>query len=345
MVTLNYSVLRHPNNGRHMRRRTFITLAGGAVTWPLASRAEKANRVQRVGLLTGFPPKDSVGDTLLAAFRRELSTRGWVEGRNISLDVRWGGGSADRLRGHAAELVRLTPDVVVVHGSRALVAVRRETDRIPIIFASVSDPVASGYVASLARPGGNVTGVTVYSGAPTPKLLEWLKQVAPRITRVAFVITPGNLGLAPHLKALEAAASSFGVRATAMLIRDSTAIAQMIADFAQEPNGGLIVASDVVMIANRAVIIAAAAQHRLPAVYQDRSFVEAGGLLSYSVDRQENYRRAAIYVDRILKGGKPAELPVQQPDRFEAVLNLKTAKALGLEVPRQVRARVDDVID
>jgi putative ABC transport system substrate-binding protein len=308
-------------------------------------RAEPANQMRRIGVLTGFPPKNAVGESVLTAFRQELSARGWVEGRNIAFDVRWGGGSVERLRGHAAELARMTPDVIVVHGSRALTAVRQETDRIPIIFASVSDPVASGYVKSLARPGGNVTGITVYSGTPSPKLLEWLKQIAPNIARVAFVITPSNLGLGPQLKALETFAPSFAVKTAAMLIRDPATIEQTIADFAQEPNGSLIVTSDVVMIAYREAIITAAARHRLPAVYQDRSFAEAGGLLSYSVDRRENYRRAAIYVDRILKGAKPAELPVQQPGRFEAVLNVKTAKALGLQVPRHVLARVDVVLD
>jgi putative ABC transport system substrate-binding protein len=239
----------------------------------------------------------------------------------------------------------MTPDVIVVHGPRTLVAVRRETDSIPIIFASVADPVASGYVESLARPGGNVTGFTNYSGFPSPKLLEVLKEIAPGIARVGFLITPDNPAVARLLQAMESVAQSFAIKVTGMLLRDPAAIVRTIGAFAQEPNGGLVVTSDVIMIALRDVIIAAAARHRLPAVYQDRSFVAAGGLMSYSVDRRDSYRRAALYVDRIFKGAKPADLPIQQPEKFEFVLNLKTAKALGIEVPRMLLARVDEVIE
>jgi ABC-type uncharacterized transport system substrate-binding protein len=205
--------------------------------------------------------------------------------------------------------------------------------------------VASGYVASLAKPGGNVTGFAMYSGTPSPKLLEALKEVAPRTARVALVITPVNLGMAREMKALETTAPLFGVTTTAMLIRDPSAIARTIATFAQEPNGGLVVASDVFMITHRDAIIAAAASHRLPAVYQDSSFVAAGGLMSYGVDRKEQYRRVATYVDRILKGAKPGDLPVQQPTKFELVLNLRTAKALGINVTPTLLARADDVIE
>ena len=282
---------------------------------------------------------------MLAAFRKQLSAQGWNEGRELSIEVRWGANSPENLRDHAAELVRMKSDVIVVHGARALDAVRRETNRIPIVFASVSDPVASGYVASLARPGGNVTGFTIYSGSPVPKLLEWLKVVAPNTARVAFVISPTNLALPEQLKMLESVAPSFAVKVTAMPIRDPDMIERTLAEFAQEPNGGLVVTSDVFMITHRDLIIAAAARYRLPAAYQDRSFVAAGGLISYSVDRTEQYRRAATYVDRILKGANPAELPVQQPEKFESVLNMKTAKALGLDVSRSVLVRVDEIID
>jgi putative tryptophan/tyrosine transport system substrate-binding protein len=329
----------------HMLRREFVTFSTVAAAWPVFARAQQAEPVRRVGVLTGFSKEDLVGEAVLSAFRQQLSAEGWVEGRNISLEIRWGDATSDSLRGFAAELVRMRPDVIVVHGSRSLMAVRQQTDKIPIVFTSISDPVKSGYVASLARPGGNVTGLTVYAGSPSPKLLEWLKEIAPRTTRVAFVMTPDNLGLAAQLTAIKNAAPSMKVQVAAMLIRSPTDIGQTIAAFAREPHGGLIVTSDIFMITHRDLLIAAAAEHRLPAVYQDRSFVVAGGLMSYSVDRRENYRGAANYVSRILKGFKPSELPVQQPQRFEAVLNLKTAKALGFQVSRLVLARVDEIID
>jgi putative ABC transport system substrate-binding protein len=328
-----------------MRRRELIALFVGAGALPIAARAQQVDRMRRVGMLTGFPQGDSIGQSLLAAFRQQLTTLGWIEGRNISFQIRWAGTYPEQLRAYGAELARMMPDAIVVYGSRTLTAVRQETDYIPIVFTSISDPVASGYVKSLGRPGGNVTGFTSYSGTPSPKLLEMLKEAAPSVTRVAFMTSPLYPGLPRQFQALQSASSSFAVSVTAMSIHDPTAITRTIADFAQEPNGGLVVTSDVSMVTHRDQIVAPAARYRLPAIYQDRAFVEAGGLMSYSIDRRESYRRAALHVDRILKGEKPADLPVQQPTKFELALNLKTAKTLGLTVPRIILLRAENLIE
>src|SRR5215467_13566903 len=327
-----------------MRRRKFISLLSGVVACALQGRVESANRMRRIGVLSGFPEGDAVGESLLAAFRQRLTSLGWIEGNNIDVEIRWAEADAELMRAHAVKLTRMMPDAIVVHGSKALTAVRRETDRIPIVFASIADPIASGYVASLARPGGNVTGFSIYSGMPSPKLLQLLKDVAPGLMRVAFLITPGNPGRTRLFQALGSAARSFGVEASAMFISDSASIMPTIATFAKEPNGGLVVTSDVFMIAHRHAIADAAARHHLPAIYQDRSFVADGGLMSYSVDRREQYRRVATYIDRILKGAKPADLPVQEPYKFEFVLNLNTARALGIQT-RKLLVLADEVIE
>ena len=311
----------------------------------LQGRAESEQRMQRVGVLSGFPEGDAVGESLLAAFRQKLTSLGWIEGVNIGLEIRWAEANLERMRADAVELTRIRPDAIVVHGSRALTTVRRETDHIPIVFASIADPIAAGYVSSLMRPGGNVTGFTVYSGMPSPKLLQLLRDSVPGVRRVAFLITPENLGRERQLRALESVAPSFGVEASAMLISDPASIMPMIAAFAEAPNGGLVVTSDVFMIAHRHAIIEAAARHHLPAIYQDRSFVVDGGLMSYSVDRREQYRRVAIYVDRILRGAAPADLPVREPNMFEFVLNLNTARAFGIEQSRTLLARTDEIIE
>src|SRR5262245_33300894 len=329
-----------------LRRREAIALLGGITVFPSLSRAQRADRIRRIGILTGFTAADLEGRSLLAVFRQRLEALGWSEGRNLSVEIRWGDAAdPERLRDYSAELVRMELDVIVVHGSRSLAAVRRATDRIPIVFASVADPVASGYVESLARPGGNVTGVTIYTGMPSPKLLELLKEVAPALSHVAIAITPDNLGVERQVRALEEGARTLGLKSTALLIRDPERIAPEIKTFAQEPNGGLVVSSDVFMITHRDAIIAAAARHRLLTVYQDRSFVAAGGLLSYGVDRRDRYRRVAVYVDRILRGANPGELPIQQPANYELVINLGTAKQLGVEVPRVLLVRADEVIN
>jgi putative tryptophan/tyrosine transport system substrate-binding protein len=331
---------------RQMLRREAITILGGAAAWPFVARAQQVDQSRRIGVLTGFSQTDEEGQSLLAAFRERLATLGWIEGRNLSIAIRWGDAvDRQRMLAYGVELTRMKPDVILVHGSRSLEAVRRETDRIPIVFASVSDPVGSGYVVSLARPGGNVTGVAVYDGVPSPKLLELLKEMAPNLRRVGFVITPDNLGFQRQLQAMEKLGRSLDINVTALLIRDPERIAPAVEAFAQEPNGGLVVSSDVFMITHRQRIIAAAALHRLPAAYQDRTFVVAGGMFSYGVDRKERYRRAATYVYRILQGAKPSELPIQQPANFEFVLNMGTAKALGFPMPRIFRARADEIIE
>jgi putative ABC transport system substrate-binding protein len=319
-----------------------MALLGGALVSPLVARAEQ---LKRIGVLTGFSQDDSAGGLLLAAFRQQLATSGWVEDRNIAIDIRWGKSSPEQLRALAHDLVRMTPDVIVVHGSQALTAVRRETESIPTIFASISDPVAAGFVESLAKPGHNITGFANYNGVPSPKLLEVLKEVSPGINRVGFMMSPSNLALERQLKAMESIAHAFSINVTSILAHEPDMLGPAIAKFAEEKNCGLVVTSDVFMITYRDQIISAAAQHRLPAIYQDRSFVLAGGLMSYSVDRRESYRRVANYVDRVLRGAKPADLPVQQPEKFEFLLNLKAAKAIELEVPRILLARADEVID
>ena len=326
-----------------MRRRQAMALLGGALVCPLVARAEQ---LKRIGVLTGFSEGDSEGESLLEAFRQQLMSLGWIDDRNVHIDVRWGDGAdPERMRASGVELARMMPDVIVVHGSRALAAVRKETDRIPIVFASVADPVASGYVGSLARPGGNVTGFTYYGGLPSPKLLEMLKEVAPNIKRVALVMTPDNPGFGRQLEAMEMSAESLGIKVASMPIRSLAKIAPTIEAFAQEPDAGLVVSSDTFMISHRDKIIAAAAQYRVPAAYADRSFVVAGGLFSYGVDRRERYRRVATYVHLILSGAKAGDLPVQQPVTFEFTLNIRTANALGLKVSKILRARADEVIE
>ena len=326
-----------------MRRRHVIALLGGGLICTLVIRAQQP---KRIGMLSGFSQGDPEGESLLEAFREQLMTLGWVDDRNIHIDIRWGeGADPERMRAYGAELVRLVPDVIVVHGSRALAAVRRETDRIPIVFASVADPVASGYVESLARPGGNVTGFTYYGGLPAPKLLELLKEVAPNVTRVALVMTPDNPGLGRQLEAMKTSGEPLGIKVKSMPIRDPAQIAPSIGAFAQESSAGLVVSSDTFMITHRDAIIAAAAQYRVPAAYADRSFVAAGGLFSYGVDRKERYRRVATYVHLILSGTKAGDLPVQQPLKFEFTLNSRTARALGIDVSRVLLARADELIE
>jgi putative ABC transport system substrate-binding protein len=328
-----------------MRRRDLIIIIGGTALGLFAARAQLVEPTRRIGVLTGFSQADSAGRALLAAFRQQMAVAGWVEGRNLIIDIRWGNSNPEQLRVMANDLVNMDPDVVVVHGSQALTAVRRVTDKIPILFASISDPVAAGFVDSLAKPGGNITGFANYSGPPSPKLLEVLKEVSPSITRVAFMISPNNLALERQFKAMEGVAQALSIQVSSIISQEPGTLAPAIANFAQAENGGLVVTSDVFMITHREEIITAATQHRLPAIYQDRSFVLAGGLMSYSVDRRESYRRVAHYADRILRGAKPADLPVQQPEKFEFLLNLKAAKAINLDVPRIVLARADEVIE
>ena len=333
-----------------MRRRDFIALLGAAAVpsllWPLAARAQDAESVRRVGVLTGYAESDSEGQAQISGFRTTLRQLGWTEGRNVQIDVRWGEAANPALmETYANELVAMNPDVIVVNGGRALTAVNREPRRIPIVFAALADPVATGVVESLARPGGNVTGFTIFDGASAPKHIEALREIAPGLARVALVISPDNSNFSREVQLLNAAATPFGMKSIAMPVRVPADIERAIAEFAREPNGGLVVTSEVVISAHRSLIIASALRNRLPTMHYDRSYVVAGGLMSYGIDRRDQYRRVADYVDRILKGAKPSDLPVQQPVKFEFAINLRTAAALGLTVPTALLLRADEVIE
>jgi putative tryptophan/tyrosine transport system substrate-binding protein len=329
-------------------RREFITLLGGAAAaWPLSARAQQADRVWRIGALMGYAESDPEAQTNVAAFREGLQKLGWTEGHKIRMDTRWvppeNAGPREQF---AKELIALQPDLILSHTTPTTAALLRETRTIPIIFASVSDPIGSGFVATLSRPGGNVTGFTTIEASLGGKWLELLKEIAPHVNRVAFLFNPETATYAEYyLKLFNAAAATFAVQATTAPVRDRSEVESVIATLAGEPNGGLIVMPDSFPIAHRAEITSLAARYRLPAVYPFRIFAEVGGLLAYGVDLSDNFRRAASYADRILKGEKPGELPVQGPAKFEFVINLKTAKALGLEIPPTVLARADEVIE
>jgi putative tryptophan/tyrosine transport system substrate-binding protein len=331
-----------------MQRRKFITLLGGAAAaWPLAARAQQqGERVRRVGVLvSGLAADDPEWQVRGTAFAQRLQERGWSVGRNLRIDTRWSLADPDRLNRHAAELVALPPDVLVAGGGQAVAALQRATRTLPIVFANVTDPVGGGYVASLARPGGNATGFMSSEFSFSGKLLELLKQVAPRVTRVAVFRNPGVGAGSSQFAAIQTVAPSFGVEVTPLGLRDADEIERGITAFVRGPNDGLIVAAGGVTQAQRDAIITLAARHRLPAAYPFRGFVTEGGLISYSSDRVEQYHAAAAYVDRILKGEKPADLPVQAPTKYQTVLNMKTAKALGLQVPDIVLVRADEVIE
>jgi putative tryptophan/tyrosine transport system substrate-binding protein len=329
-----------------IRRREFITLLGGAAAaWPLTARAQQGERMRRVGVLNPFAENDPEVLANITAFRQALQKLGWTDGRNLRIDYRWGGANPERIRAHATELVALEPDVILVSSPLALQPLQQETRSIPIVFTGVSDPAGSGFVASLAHPGGNVTGFAVAEFSMYGKYLELLKEVAPQVTRVAVMMNPEQVPQAGNWRAIETVAPSFKVLLTAAHVRDAAEIERVIDAFARESNGGLIVLPSALTIVHRELIIALAARHRLPAVYAFRQFVVDGGLMSYGVDLVDQYRQAASYVDRILRGEKPAELPVQQPTQFKLVINLKTAKALGLEVPWFLQQRADEVIE
>jgi putative ABC transport system substrate-binding protein len=329
-----------------MKRREFITLLGGATAWPLAARAQQADRMRRIGVLMAVPENDHEYQAFLAAFREGLQKLGWAEGRNIRIDTRWAALDAEAMQRFAKELVALQPDLIVSQSTPTTASLLQQTRTIPIIFALVIDPIGSGFVASLPRPGGNVTGFIAMEGSLAGKWLELLKEIAPRVTRVAFLFNPATAPYAEYfLNPFKAAAASFAVEGIATPVRDSSELESVVAAQAREPNGGLIVMPESFLNTHRVEITSLAARYRLPAVYAFRFFTEFGGLLSYGNDFIDNYRRAATYVDRILKGEKPADLPVQAPTRYETVINLKTAKALGLEVPATLLARADEVIE
>jgi putative ABC transport system substrate-binding protein len=329
-----------------VKRRTFISLLGGAaVGWPLSVGAQQGERMRRIGVLMATAENDSETQHRLSALRDGLQKLGWTEGRNLRTEYRWGENDLDRMRAGAEELAALKPEVIFAAPTSALVAMHRATSTIPTVFAQVADPVAQGLVASNSQPGGNITGFATYEYAVGLKWVELLKQIAPQITQIAVLYDPEQPAAAGYVAAIEAAARSFSVRLVLDAVRDATAIERAIKAFAGEPNGGLILPRTAFTVAHRALIISLALRHRLPNIFALRYNVLEGGLASYGVDNIDLYRRAAQYVDRILKGEKPADLPIQFADKFELVINLKTARALGLDIPIPVLARTDEVIE
>jgi putative ABC transport system substrate-binding protein len=329
-----------------MRRRDFITLMGGAAAaWPLAARAQQPEPMRRIGVLMNRAADQPEGQAEVAAFQKALQQLGWNDGRNVRLDIRWSANDVDLDRKYAAELVALAPDVVLANGTLSVAALQRVTRNLSIVFVGVSDPVGAGFVDSLARPGGNVTGFMIFEYSLSGKWLELLKQIAPSVTRAAVLRDSDNPAGIAQFGAIQAAAQSLGVEVSPVSIRDAGEIERAVAAFARSANGGLIVTPSAGTSVHQNLIIALAAQHRLPAVYALRSNVAGGGLISYGPDSVGQYRPAAAYVDRILKGEKPADLPVQAPTKLELVVNLKTAKALNLAIPASVLARADEVIE
>jgi putative tryptophan/tyrosine transport system substrate-binding protein len=331
-----------------IRRREFITLLGGAaVVWPIAARAQQPERMRRIGVLMGWRENDSDAQAWVAAFREGLQKLGWVEDRNIRFDTRWASpDDAEARQRSAKELVALRPDLILSQVTPTTAALLQQTRTIPIVFAMVADPVGSGFVASFSHPGGNVTGFVTLDGSLGGKWLELLKEIAQRVNRVAFLFNPETAPYAKfYLNPFKASAASFAVEAIAAPVRDMSELESVVAAQARAPGGGLIVMPDSFTNVHRAEIISLAARYGLPAVYPRRFFTEVGGLLSYGIDELDNFRRAATYADRILKGAKPSELPVQGPVKFELEINLKTAKALGLTIPESFLMRADKVIE
>ena len=330
----------------HIRRREFIfTLGGAAAAWPLAGRAQQAERVRRIGVLMNMAADDPEAPARVAALAQGLGELGWTVGRHVMIDYRWGAGDTERIRKHAAELVALAPQVILVTSSQAVAILLQATRTVPIVFVTLPDPVGAGFVNSLARPGGNVTGFLSFEYGMAAKRLELLKEVAPRTTRVAMLRDFTTLAGAGMFGATQAVAPSVGVELSPIDVRDAGEIEHAVTAFARSPNGGLIVTGGPLAALHRDVILKVAARHRLPAVYTVRIFVTSGGLISYGADIVDQFRRAASYVDRILKGEKPADLPVQAPTRYELVINLKTAKALGLDISPTLLSRADEVIE
>ena len=329
-----------------MQRREFITLLGGAaVAWPLAARAQQREQMKRIGILLPATADDPVFQARLAAFYQELALLGWSIGRNVRIEPRWATANAAEIRRHAEELAALAPDVILATGDSTIPPLLQATRTVPIVFPLAGDPVGAGFVDNLARPGGNATGFMLFEYGMGGKWLELLKEIAPNLTRVAILRDPASPSQTAQFGAIRAVASSVSVEVIPVNVRDAGEIERAIADFARSPNGGLIPASSAVALRHRELIVTLAARHKLPAIYWERFFVTGGGLISYGPDLIDNYRRAAGYVDRILKGDKPADLPVQVPTKYELVINLKTAKALGLTIPPGLLARADEVIE
>jgi putative ABC transport system substrate-binding protein len=335
-----------------VRRRQFITFLGSAaaapsLSWPRRARAQQPERIRRISLLTGGGggPDDRDAQANTAAFQQTLQQLGWTDGRNVRIEYRWGLGNADNVRKYAAELAALPPDVILATGTAAMAPLLQATRTVPIVFVNVADPVGAGFVDSLARPGGNATGFMQFEYGLSGKWLELLKEIAPSLTRAAVLRDPTITAGIGQFAIIQSVATSVGVEVSPVGVRDAGEIERAITAFARSPNSGLVVTSSALSALHRELIIALAARHKLPAVYYRRYFVTSGGLISYGYDLVDQFRRAAGYIDRILKGEKAADLPVQAPIRYELVVNLRTAKALGLEVPATVLARADEVIE
>ena len=327
-----------------MKRREFITLLGGAAAWPLAARAQQGERVRLIGVLSNATV-NAEAQANLAAFQQGLQQLGWTDGRNVRIEARWGGGDAREIRRHAGELAALAPDVILATGNAAMRPLLEATHTVPIVFVQVVDPLGAGYVDSMARPSGNATGFIQFEYTLSGKWLGLLKEIAPHVTRVAVLRDPAVPSGVGQFDVIQSVAPSVGVEVSAINVRDAGEIERAVAAFAGSSNGGLISTASALAAVHRELIIALATRHKLPAVYHRRFFVTSGGLVSYGVDFLDQYRQAASYVDHILKGEKPADLPVQAPTKYELVINLKTAKALGLEVPPSLLARADEVIE
>jgi putative tryptophan/tyrosine transport system substrate-binding protein len=327
-----------------MKRREVITLLGGAAMWPLAVRAQQRERIRHIAVLMG-EGDDPQGQSWIAGFRQGLAELGWLDGRNVQVDVHWGGADIDYIRRTAAELARSNPDVILPHTSRVLNAVREATRDIPVVFVATSDPVGLGFVQSLAHPGGNLTGFMLYEVSVAGKIVQLLKEIAPHISRVALLASPDNLSVTGYWKSIQEVSKAVGLDPTYFPVRSVADIEAAILDFARAANGGIVLPPDATMITHRDVIIALAARHQLPTIYSFRADVRRGGLMCYGPDEGDLFRRAASYIDRILKGERPADLPVQAPTKFELAINMKTANALGLNVPTQMQLIADEVIE
>jgi ABC-type uncharacterized transport system substrate-binding protein len=326
-----------------MRRRAFVTLLGGAAAWPLAASAQQSDRMRRIGVIS--PNDDRPARERHAVFFQGLQQLGWIEGRNVHIDARWSAGDAAEIRRHAAELVALPSDVILASGGATPGPVLQATRTVPIVFAIVPDPVGSGYVKSLSQPGGNATGFMMFEYSLCGKWLELLKEIAPRVTRAAVLRDPTLIAGIGQFAVIQSVAGSVGVDVIPVNLNDAAELERELVAFAQSANGGLILTASALLAVHRELIITLAARHKLPAVYQERNYAAAGGLISYGADWVDQYRRAAGYVDRILKGEKPADLPVQAPTKYQLAINLKTAKALGLEIPPTLLARADEIVE
>jgi putative tryptophan/tyrosine transport system substrate-binding protein len=328
-----------------MKRREFIALVGGAAAWPVAARAQQRERMRRIGVLMPLAADDAAAQARNAAFLQGLQKLGWTVGQNVQIEYRWSGGNDELTRRYAAELATLAPEAILATGSASMAPLLQATRTVPIVFAIVPDPVGAGFVDSLARPGGNATGFTSFDYGIGAKWVELLKEIAPRVTRAAVLRDPAIAGGIGVWGAIQTAAPSLALEVSPVNMRDAGEIERALTAFARSPNGGLIVTGSPLAFVHRDLIVSLAARHKFPAVYLERYLVAAGGLISYGPDFLDQYRRAASYVDRILKGEKPAGLPVQAPTKYELIINLKTAKALGLELPPTVLARADEVIE